>query len=198
MNKHYALLILGLLVLAGCAATDNLEEPQTPPQETPPTQQAGASTQAPAQNGDLVVVQYVGTLADGTVFDASQEEPLEFVLGQGMLIPGFEEAITGMQAGEEKTFTLSAEEAYGPRTDETQEIPLEEFGEQAPEEGMMINIIDPETQQQQPATVIEVGAETATLDLNHPLAGEELTFEVEVVDVQEAPDQGLPPGMQIQ
>ena len=180
--KAYALAILGLLVLAGCAAPDQLgEEPPIddtlPPQETTPT--------TGAQSGDLVVVEYVGTLADGSV--VSQEQSLEFILGQGQLIPAFEAQITGMQVGEEKTFTLTAAEAYGERVEQTQEVPLEEFGDQTPQEGMLISIIDPQTQQEVVGQIIAVGEQTVTIDLNHPLAGEDLTFAVEVVDVAEAP-----------
>ena len=178
--KYYALLILGLVVLAGCAAPDNLAEQPQPSNEQ-------------ASSGDLVVVEYVGTLASGEVFDATQEQPLEFVLGEGMILPAFEERITGMQIGEQQTFTLTAAEAYGERVEQTQEVPLEEFGEEQPEVGMLLTLIDPETQQPTQAQVIEVGEETATLDLNHPLAGEDLTFEVELVDIQEAPaQQGMP------
>lgn len=190
--KRYALLILGLFILAGCTAGPADTAPENgdalPPdtgEVTPPTETATGAAQA----GDLVAVEYVGTLASGEVFDASQGEPLEFVLGDGMILPGFEQAIVGMEVGETSTFTLSPAEAYGERVEQTQEVPIEEFGDEQPEVGMPLTLIDPETQQPVTATILEVGEEMVTLDMNHPLAGEELTFEVELLDVSDAPEQ---------
>lgn len=182
MRRTYLVLLLALFVLAGCNASDTSMQPETPPQTQPETQ----TQQSGAQPGDVVAVQYTGTLENESIFDESQQ-PLEFRLGQGTLLPAFEEQVQGMQVGEQKTFTLQAADAYGVRTNQTQEIALEEFGEQQVEEGMVISVVNSQTQQAMPAQIIEVGEENATLDLNHPLAGEDLTFAITVVEIGEAP-----------
>ena len=138
---------------------------------------------APEQ-GDTVKVHYRGTLSDGTEFDSSEgSEPLEFTVGAGEVIPGFDSAVQEMDnVGDKKTVTIPVEEAYGERVEEaSQQIPLEAFPEQ-PQPGWVVELTTPEGQQVQ-AVVTEVGELTATIDFNHPLAGENLTFEIELVDV---------------
>ena len=95
-----------------------------------------------AEKGRRVSVHYKGMLDDGTVFDTSEgDEPLVFTMGAGEIIPGFEEALEGMEPGDKKTFTLSPEDAYGERHDEYMiEVPKEEFGSVDLEEGMMIEL----------------------------------------------------------
>jgi len=128
-------------------------------------------------------VHYTGTLADGTVFDSSRErEPLEFVVGEGQVIKGFDEAVSNMQIGETKSVTIPAAEAYGPRRDDLViEVGPEQFAEGVkPEVGMQLQSQGgdgPPTV----VTVTQVTDEKITLDANHPLAGHDLTFEIELV-----------------
>ena len=138
------------------------------------------------KNGDTVKVHYQGTLDDGTVFDSSHErEPLSFTVGQGEIIPGFENAVQGMEQGESKSVSIPPEEAYGQRQEENllqvnqTDIP-EEIN---PEEGMVLQVKTQDGQSRN-VTVSEVSEETVTLDGNHPLAGENLNFEINLVEVQ--------------
>lgn len=141
---------------------------------------------AQANEGDTVKVHYTGKLDDGTVFDTSQDKtPIEFTLGAGQVIPGFEKAIQGMEAGQSKTETIPADLAYGPRRDELlMEVQKEQFPENVdPEKGQQLQVRDPQGQAAQ-VIVHEVKDETVVLDANHPLAGRDLTFDIELVDVQ--------------
>lgn len=139
-----------------------------------------------AGDGDTVRVHYTGTLEDGTTFDTSVGgEPLEFTLGAGQMIPGFEEAVYGLKIGESKTVTIPAEEAYGPHRDDL--VIVVEW-EQLPAG------LDPEVGQQlqmqqtdgRTAVVIvtDVSETTITVDANHHLAGKDLTFEIELVEIK--------------
>lgn len=139
-----------------------------------------------AKNGDTVSIHYTGKLPDGTPFDSSEgREPLEFKLGEGQVINGFEEAVEGMAQGESKTFEVSADQAYGPRLDElVHEVPKDRLPPDIEvQEGMQLQAVGPN---EQPVllTVAEVGDETVTLDANHPLAGQDLTFEVQLVEIK--------------
>ena len=138
-----------------------------------------------AQQDSTVKVHYTGTLADGTVFDNSRgRDPLEFQLGQSMVIPGFEDAIVGMAVGDSKTVTLAAEAAYGPRHDEMiQQVPKDKLPEGLElQVGIQLEARSPEGQSI-PVLITAVGETEVTLDANHPLAGEALTFEIELVDI---------------
>ncbi len=139
----------------------------------------------PVANGDTVSVHYVGTLDDGTQFDTSRknDEPLVTTVGAGEVIKGFEEALIGMEKGETKTIHLSAEDAYGERAEEAvTTVPRNMFPEDAePQLGGMVGVKLPDGNVA-PARITAVTDEEITLDLNHPLAGERLTFELEVVD----------------
>ena len=138
-----------------------------------------------AQNGDKLKVHYTGKLEDGTIFDSSVgREPLEFVLGNGSLIAGFEKAVTGLKAGETTTTKLSPEEGYGePSKELFFEVPNANIPEDIqPQVGMQLSVSQPDGRQM-PVTVTEVNAESITLDANHPLAGKTLIFEIEVLDV---------------
>lgn len=137
-----------------------------------------------AQAGNQVKVHYTGRLDNGQVFDSSaNREPMEFTLGQGQLIPGFEAAVTGMQAGDKKTVTIAAEDAYGSRQEDLFfSVEREQLPDHIqPEIGQRLQI----NQDGQTAvvTVAELTDTTMTLDANHPLAGENLTFDLEVVKV---------------
>ncbi len=138
-----------------------------------------------ASTGDTVRVHYTGRLQDDTVFDTSEERgPLEFTIGGGDLIPGFESAVVGMNAGEEKTVTIPADEAYGERREDLLiDVERERMsGEFEPEEGQRLQL---QQQDGQPfaATVTEVTDEKVKLDANHPLAGQDLVFEIKLVEI---------------
>lgn len=140
----------------------------------------------PASSGDKVAVHYRGTLEDGSQFDSSEgRSPLEFTLGAGEVISGFEAAVVGLEPGQKATVTITPDQAYGPRYDEAvQEVPLEAFGEAAPPLGAMISVIaDDGSELAATVTAISEDLTTATVDFNHPLAGRTLTFEIELVEV---------------
>jgi peptidylprolyl isomerase len=138
------------------------------------------------ENGNTVTLHYKGSLDDGSEFDSSYHrgEPLTVTVGSGNLIEGFDSALGGMEEGETKTFTLSPEEAYGERdpnasTTLEKNIFPEDFELQ---EGKTVPLMGPGGQPFL-ATITEVADETITADLNHPMAGKELTFEVEVLTI---------------
>jgi len=139
----------------------------------------------PAKDGDRVRVHYTGRLEDGQVFDSSREgegEPLEFTVGAGEVIPGFDEGVRGMQVGESKTIEIEPEDAYGPRRDglvtsvsrEMAQFPVE------PQIGMRFGLPLQDGNQIE-VVVTEVTDEQVTIDGNHPLAGEKLIFDVELI-----------------
>jgi peptidylprolyl isomerase len=139
------------------------------------------------KSGDTVNVHYRGTLADGSEFDSSEDrEPLSFEVGAGQVIPGFDAAVSDLEVGGTTTVTIPADEAYGDHDEEgVQTFPLDFFGGQVPEVGWTVEL---ETQdgQQVPAAIIGVSEESVVLDFNHPLAGQDLTFEITLVEVVEA------------
>lgn len=140
-----------------------------------------------ATDGQTVRVHYRGTLDDGTEFDSSQgRAPLEFEVGAGQVIPGFDAAVRELGIGESKTVTIPACEAYGNHDPAgLQEFPLEAFqGGQVPEPGMQVGLESPEGQQAM-AEIAEVREDCVILDFNHPLAGRDLTFEIELVEIVE-------------
>jgi peptidylprolyl isomerase len=139
---------------------------------------------AQAKSGDTVRVHYTGRLADGSVFDSSEgREPLEFVLGAQQVIPGFEEAVDGLSPGEERTVAIPADRAYGPRREEmVLTVGRDQFPDEIrPEVGQQLQM----SQDGQVAIVTITGVSDAevTLDANHPLAGKDLTFDVQLVDI---------------
>jgi len=136
--------------------------------------------------GDTVVVAYTGTLADGKIFDSSEgSEPLEFEIGQEQVIPLFEQKITELEGGEKAHFTIPAAEAYGERSEEnTFPVPRSEFPlDVVPEVGMMLELAFSEDEAQL-AVVSKIDGDTVFLDLNHPLAGYDLTFDVELLNIK--------------
>jgi peptidylprolyl isomerase len=138
-----------------------------------------------AKNGDTVTVHYTGRLEDGTVFDSSaNRDPLEFTLGDGLLIPGFEQAVLGMSPGESKTAEVSADQAYGPHREEmVVEIDRQEFPPHfQPEVGQQLQIPQSEGQVAR-LIVTAVSEQKVTLDANHPLAGRDLTFDIQLVEI---------------
>ena len=167
-NSHivlFVILLMGAILMSGCNA-----EPEA----------------VQAKNGDTVQVHYTGTLSDGTVFDTSVErEPLEFTLGEGQMIPGFEQAVLGMSVGESKTVTMPSEDAYGPHREE---LTLVINREELP--GGLNPVIGQQLQMTRSdggiaiVTVTDVSDSTITVDANHHLAGKDLTFEIELVTIQ--------------
>jgi peptidylprolyl isomerase len=140
---------------------------------------------AQAQSGNTVKVHYTGKLEDGTIFDSSvNREPLEFQLGQGQMIQGFEQAVYGMAVGESKTATIPVEQAYGPKSEDMilevnrSEVPAD----LNPQVGQQLAIQQPDGHAL-PVTVTSVTDQTITLDANHPLAGKDLIFEIKVVEI---------------
>ncbi|UBF25651.1 peptidylprolyl isomerase [Kovacikia minuta CCNUW1] len=141
---------------------------------------------AHAKSGDTVKVHYTGKLEDGTEFDSSRDrDPLEFTIGEGNIIPGFEKAVVGMSLGESKTEIIPTEQAYGPYQEEMvvtidrKQMPAEI----APEVGQQLHIQQPNGQVL-PVIITDVSDATVTLDANHPLAGENLTFDIQLVEIE--------------
>ena len=138
-----------------------------------------------ARNGNRVNVHYKGTLRDGTEFDNSytRGQTFSFEVGSGNVVPGFSNAVVGMAAGEKKSVTISPLDAYGPRIEEAEQVvPKGAFNENMElEVGTMVQGNGPRGAFL--AKVKELTDETVTLDLNHPLAGEELSFEIELVSI---------------
>ncbi len=140
---------------------------------------------ATATSGDTVHVHYTGKLDDGTVFDSSEgRDPLAFTVGAGQVVPGFDEAVAGMQVGDSKTVRIGPADAYGDhREDLVLEVPTEQLPEGLePEIGMELGLRGQDGQTM-PVRVAAVADDAITLDANHPLAGKALTFDVELVDV---------------
>jgi peptidylprolyl isomerase len=140
-------------------------------------------TQATA--GCTVSIHYTGTLDDGSQFDSSEgRDPLTFQMGEGQIIQGLEAALEGMSVGEKKTVTIPAEQAYGTRHAEAvQEVPRDMIPDHIPlDPGTALQMQTPNGSMM-PVTVTAVTDEAVTLDANHPLAGQDLTFAVEVVSV---------------
>jgi peptidylprolyl isomerase len=143
------------------------------------------------EDGMYVSVNYTGTLANGDTFDSSEgRPPLEFKTGAGQMIKGFEAAGMGMSLNEKKVFTLDAEEAYGQRDENrTHDFPRAQIPpEITPEIGQTLALTSPEGQNI-PARIVAMDDDTVTFDLNHPLAGQSLTFEIEVVGISDTPTQ---------
>ncbi len=142
---------------------------------------------AKASKGDTVKVNYTGKLEDGSVFDSSEErEPLEFTLGEGQLIPGFEKAVDGMEVGESATVNIPADTAYGERRDDLEidisksELPVDV----EPKEGMQLQMKQKQNDEVIPVRITDVADDKVTIDANHPLAGKDLNFDIEVVDIE--------------
>jgi len=181
-------LIMGLVLINGCGRK---EEKQPSVKEA---EKMLPGKIIPEKGGEKVVVkkedrikaQYTGTLQDGTIFDKSkEEEPLEFTVGSGQIIPGFDKAVEGMKLNEEKKVTLKPEDAYGKR-DETaiREFPKNSLPENfKPEKGMVIRLQD-QTGRAIPGTVTDITENNITVDLNHPLAGKDLTFDIKVIGIE--------------
>jgi len=160
---------------------------------------------ANVKKGDLVQVNYVGKFESGEIFDQSKDKPLEFIAGEKTVVKGFDEAIIGMAKAEKKTFTIKPAEGYGdPNPALVQEVPKEAFGDKVDQlkEGVVIGLQHPHAPgQMMPAKVTKIAEDKIHLDLNHPLAGKTLIFEIEVVDFHTATDEDkkkfMPPTPQV-
>jgi len=140
---------------------------------------------AQVQDGDTVMVHYTGKLGDGTIFDTTtNRDPMQFMIGEGQIIPLFEQALIGMGAGESKILEISADEAYGPHHEElVLAVDRNVFSEDAqPEVGWQFEVCRPDSPSIV-AMVTEVTESSATLDANHPLAGKDLIFDIQLVEI---------------
>lgn len=170
MKFKYVLLVLAVIavvLVSGCQAADE-------PGET-----------GGVQEGDTVKVHYTGKLDDGTVFDSSAgRDPLQFMVGAGQVIPGFDEAVIGMKPGESKTVKIPADKAYGPYYKElVGVIDRSKFpADMELEVGQQLQVSNP-SGELLTATVIDVSETSVTVDANHHLAGKDLTFEIELVEI---------------
>jgi len=139
------------------------------------------------KNGDTVKVHYTGKLEDGTVFDTSKDrEPLEFTIGSGDVIPGFEKSIVGMEVEGKKTITIPPEEAYGPRREELiWEKKRSDFPEKiTPAVGKQVGVrLNQSDAPLINATITDMNDDNVTLDANHPLAEKTLVFDIELVEI---------------
>lgn len=140
---------------------------------------------AQAKTGDTVKIHYSGKLNDGTQFDSSAgRDPIEFAVGAGAVIPGFEKAVEGMAVGESKSIAIPAEEAYGPHHEQlVQDVPSSALPEgMTPEVGMQLQGTGGDGQTMN-FVVTSVNDESITVDGNHPLAGQQLNFDIELVEI---------------
>lgn len=138
-----------------------------------------------AKSGDTVRIHYTGTLDDGTQFDSSAgRDPLEIALGGGQVIPGFDIAVVGMSVGDSKTVTIAPADAYGQRHEElVQEVPKNTLPENMePEVGMHLQSQSPDGQTLN-MVITEIADASITVDANHPLSGQALTFAIELVEI---------------
>jgi peptidylprolyl isomerase len=162
---------------AGAGQAAGRPKPTANPEETAMSRAAAA--------GNKVLFHYTGSLADGTVFDSSAErDPLKVELGRGQIIPGVDQALAGMAPGDTKTVTVPAESAYGPHRDEL----IHEIGRDKLAPEMKVDVGDrlegtDAAGKRLQLTVVEVTDEAVKLDANHPLAGEDLTFELKLVEI---------------
>jgi FKBP-type peptidyl-prolyl cis-trans isomerase 2 len=137
------------------------------------------------KSGDTVRIHYTGTLSDGSTFDSSQgRDPLEFTVGSGQIIPGLESVVPGMEVGEKKKVEVAADEAYGqPNPQAMQAVPRGDIPTDIPLAiGTQLQVQTP-SGQVMPVTVTKVTDDEVTLDANHPLAGKDLTFDIELVEI---------------
>lgn len=168
-------------------------------QVTLPTQKAywaiKTCSMSTVKKGDNIKVHYHGTLTDGTVFDSSHgREPLAFEVGSGMVIAGFDNGVLEMAVGDKKTVHIPAAEAYGAKDESLLlEFPRTQFpADLTPEPGMQLNMSNQQGQQF-PVVIIDVKEDVVILDANHPLAGRDLTFDLELVEISAPPSRIIMP-----
>lgn len=141
---------------------------------------------AQAKAGDTVRVHYEGQLSDGTIFDSSLErEPIEFILGQDTVIPGFEQAVIGMEVGESKDVSIPPEEGFGEYSEDLV-VNIEKTilpPDINPELGMQLEVSSEEEETSRVFTIADIAEDSITLDGNHPLAGAEIAFKIELLEI---------------
>lgn len=141
---------------------------------------------AQAKAGDTVRVHYEGQLSDGTIFDSSLErEPIEFILGQDTVIPGFEQAVIGMEVGESKDVSIPPEEGFGDYSEDLV-VNIEKTilpPDINPELGMQLEVSSEEEETSRVFTIADIAEDSITLDGNHPLAGAEIAFKIELLEI---------------
>jgi peptidylprolyl isomerase len=148
------------------------------------------------ENGKYISLEYTGTLSNGEIFDSSVgRKPLEILMGSGQLIAGFESQLMGMVLNEKKVFTLAPDDAYGQKDDRLmQSVPRSEVpSDMNIQVGMVVGFIAPDGHRV-PARIVELDDAQLTVDLNHPLAGQSLTFEIEVIGINDEPTQEIGTG----
>jgi peptidylprolyl isomerase len=182
MRYLFLIILAAALLAAGCGGGSEA----TPTPEPTATPAATAQPGDVVENGDTVGVYYRGTLDDGTEFDSNVGgDPLQFPVGEGKVIEGFDKAVLGMAVGDRKTVTIPADEAYGPyREDQVLEIDREQFPP-AIEVGQDVPVTNQQGQMLV-ARIVEITDTTVKVHLNHPLAGEDLTFEIELAELTKA------------
>jgi len=173
MIKKTAAILMGILLTGGTLLT---------------ACSGGLESAVPAKSGDTVRVDYTGTFDDGEVFDSSVgKDPLEFTIGENQVIPGFEQAVIGMKIGESKTVKIPADEAYGPYHEDMVLVVSRDKMPPGmnPEIGQWLQFGQTGGQTVQ-VRVIDASESTVTLDANHPMAGKDLTFEIQLVEILES------------
>jgi len=136
------------------------------------------------EKGNKIKVEYTGSFENGEIFDSSDmhDKPLEFEVGVGMVVPGFDDAVIGMNIGEGKTVKLKPKDAYGePNQEAIQKVPKDKFPAEA-QVGMMIGVPLPNGQQI-PAKITNIDDKEVTIDMNHPMAGKTLNFKIKIVEI---------------
>ena len=148
---------------------------------------ANGSKSSPVKDGSKVKVDYVGTFDDGKIFDSSIKRgtPIEFVVGSGQVIPGFDSAVRGLKAGEETTVKIEAKDGYGERKDELVKVLTRAQLPPQPEPKVgMVLALGLGNGSEIPAVITKVNGQLVTIDLNHPLAGKTLNFKIKLVGVE--------------
>ena len=184
-NKKSLLLSLAavMILYSGCS---RIEEDHTSQSKVENAIQSGEDETIIAKKGHKIKVQYVGRLADGTIFDQkSADDPLEFILGEGQIIPGFNDAVTGMRLNEEKTVTIKARDAYGRRQESlVREFPRSSIPPDIDAKiGQNIQIQD-DKGRIIPGKIVSMSPANVTIDFNHPLANKDLIFDIKLVGVE--------------
>ena len=168
------------------SACSRIEEDHTSQSKVENAIQSGEDETKIAQQGRKIKVEYVGRLADGTIFDQkSADDPLEFILGEGQIIPGFNDAVTGMRLNEEKTVTIKARDAYGRRQESlVREFPRSSIPPDIDAKiGQNIQIQD-DKGRIIPGKIVSMSPANVTIDFNHPLANKDLIFDIKLVGVE--------------
>lgn len=143
-------------------------------------------TEKEVKKGDTVKVHYTGTLDDGKMFDSSEgKDPIEFKVGDGLVIKGFDKGVEGMKQGEEKEIHIECKDAYGePNEELKKEVPKSSFPDNVELKIGMVLVVQGPNGQQMPVRVVDIKGDKVTVDFNHPLAGKDLNFKVKVEEIK--------------